>query len=266
MPPLPPILKKTIFLWCSVLWVWGKFGGRPCVFVLCFHFSLMLWSCSSRQAPPPLPITPEDMTSFLLSSGGGSCWSASQYSSVKFCLWTLDEQLVLTVRIRKKVSESCPNVIQVLQGCCCMPAKPSLLQPGQVCFPELSSQGKCFNPWNHLVGLQLNMFQLCVGNLVKISTTWSVLLCAVRWVECTNLSSNGYRISKAMPVLQLLNFCTCIVCTTSDQTPHWCILWEKASGPFLAKALQVSTKYWFSCTSAINKYYLLFADEETGGR
>lgn len=72
-------------------------------------------------------------------------------------------------------------------------------------FLSLSLQSKCYSPWNHLAGLMLNLFQLCArslssGNLVKISTTQNVLLCPARWVDCTNLSSDGHHLSKGKPV------------------------------------------------------------------
>lgn len=137
-------------------------------------------------------------------------------------------------------------------------------------FLSLSLQSKCYSPWNHLAGLMLNLFQLCArslssGNLVKISTTQNVLLCPARWVDYTNLSSDDHHLSKGTPVFsQLLNFCTHIVGPASDQTPHWCILWEKTSGLFSANALQVLSAHLPG--PLLNKCYLPFADEETGGR
>lgn len=116
------------------------------LFLLCFHVSLTLWSHWSRQAPPPLPITPENMMSFLIKQWGGSCGSVSHYSSVKCCLWTLGEQWVLTDRVRKKVSESCHSAIQLLEGCCYIPPKPSLLQPGQICLLQPFLTGQVLQP------------------------------------------------------------------------------------------------------------------------
>lgn len=73
--PVPlSMLKKSLCLVLSVMGMRLKFGARPCLFVLCFHFSLMLWSRWSRQAPPSLPITPEEIMSFLIKWWGRLMW------------------------------------------------------------------------------------------------------------------------------------------------------------------------------------------------
>lgn len=205
-PPNISILKKRVFVWCSVLWVWDRssVGGSVCL----FSASTSLWCCEAADQGRYLHIFLSQLKTrclFLLSSVGGSGGSVPHYSSVKCCLWILDGHWVLTDKVRKELSESCHSAIQVSEGCCYIPPKPPLLQPGQVksAFPD---KGTCFNLWDCLAGLLLNMFQLCVsslssGNLVKISTARSVLLCAVRWVGCKNLSSDGHHLSKATPVL-----------------------------------------------------------------
>lgn len=162
-----------------------RFGERPC-FVLCLNFSLMLWSHWSRQAPPAPPSHLKTWYLFLWSSGGGSCGSVSRYSSVKCCLWALDEQRVSAGRV-SEIIERCSS-IQILEGCCYIPPKPFLLHPGQVCFPQ---------PFLTPGTISLVFCWTC--SRWKFCVFWkpgegvlnrgSVLLCAVRWVSCTDMTS-----------------------------------------------------------------------------
>lgn len=146
-PPNTSILKKRVFVWCSVLWVWDRssVGGPVCL----FSASTSLWCCEAADQGRYLHIFLSQLKTrclFLLSGVGGSCGSVPHYSSVKCCLWILDGHWVLTDKVRKELSESCHSAIQVSEGCCYIPPKPPLLQPGQVCFPQSFLTGHMLQP------------------------------------------------------------------------------------------------------------------------
>lgn len=69
---------------------------------------------------------------------------------------------------------------------------------------------------------------LSSGNLVKVSTAGRVLLCAVGWASCADLTSGGHHINKATPVLHSsLIFVHALCWHNFRWDPHWCLLWGK---------------------------------------
>ena len=131
----PAAVGKRVFVWCS------HYGYETEVWRGPVHLfsSTSLWHCEAADQDKHFHLSPSHLKTwclFLLSGGKGSCGSVSHYSSVKCCLWILDEQWVLTDGVRNEVSESCCSAIQVLEGCHNIPPKPSLPQPGQVCFHQ----------------------------------------------------------------------------------------------------------------------------------
>lgn len=175
--PSPSPCLRRVFVWCSVLgvWDWSSVRGPVCL----FSASTSLWCCEAADQGRHLHLSLSHLKRlcpFLLSGGEGSCGSVSHYTSVKCCLWTLDEQQVLTDGIKKEVSESCRSAIWLLEGCCYNPTK-AFSSPAWTSLLSSSFPHRTNASSSGTISLVFCWtFQFCVsslssGNLLKISMT-----------------------------------------------------------------------------------------------